>query len=115
MTLFNAAGTSSQAIVSQVTQTLTAIRSAMDAARDLHAWSSGIADTDLTAAPPDGPGMALADADALLSACADAYALACYYGDGSDTDGLPPGSYPQPPSAYAYGASQRRVIGPRMT
>ena len=42
----------------------------------------------------------------LTIACANA--LAQLY-----STGLPPASYPQPPSAYVYGASQRQVIGPQ--
>jgi hypothetical protein len=55
-----------------------------------------------------GIGMASGDADAILSALADANALSSYY-----NTGLPPGTYPQPGSAYVYGASQRIVLGPR--
>ncbi len=106
--MFNAPNMSAGALISQVQTTLLGIRNAMDAAEDLYKWSSAVSAADLTAAPPDGPGMRQEDAEALLSACADAHALADYY-----NVGVPPATYPQPALGYTYGASQRRVIGPR--
>ena len=49
----------------------------------------------------------MADAQSVLSALADANALRQIY-----ETGLPPATYPQPPQAYVYAASQRQVIGP---
>jgi len=81
---------------------LVQLRNALEGAADLQGWASGIAATDLEAL-----NFTAADAAALLSAIADAGALASIY-----NTGLPPGTYPQPASAYVYGASQRNVIGP---
>ena len=86
-----------------ITQKLIALRDAMDAVRDLYVWTSGLANADLVAA-----GFASSDAGDILAACSDANALAQIY-----ETGLPPGSYPQPSSAYVYGASQAVVIGPQ--
>jgi hypothetical protein len=106
MTMFNAANANPQTIVSQVQAALVQIRSAMLTAQALYGWSSGTAMGDLTAAPPNGPGLPPADAQAVLSACADAYGLSLLYTTGTD---------PRNPGAgYVYGASQKIVIGPRM-
>lgn len=101
--MFNSANLTPAQLIASVTQGLVQVRAAMDVAADMYAWSSGVAPADL-----EGIGMAPADAGAILSAIADANALSQYY-----NAGLPPGSYPQPPSAYPYGTSQRIVIGPR--
>lgn len=101
--MFNSESLIPQTVIASVQQGLIIIRNAMNVADNLYEWSSGVAPSDLT-----GIGMASGDADAILSAIADANALSLYY-----NTGLPPGSYPQPASAYAYGASQRIVIGPR--
>jgi hypothetical protein len=93
-----------QAMINQlVTQKLIAVREALAGAADLYLWTSGLSQTDLVNA-----GFAGADADSLLSACADANAVAQVY-----TTGLPPGSYPQPASTYVYAASQAALIGPQ--
>jgi hypothetical protein len=101
--MFNSANLNPQGIISSVQQGLVSIRTAMNIADNLYAASSGIALADLT-----GIGMTSGDASAILSACADANALNLYY-----NTGLPPGTYPQPSSAYIYGTSQRIVIGLR--
>lgn len=103
--MFNAVNASSQGIINQVQQVLVSVRDAMDDASRLYAWSSAIALTDLTAVPPDGPGMPEADAQAILNACADAWGLYCLYNTGTDTR--------NPGAGYNYGASQKIVIGPR--
>lgn len=106
MTLFNAANANAATLVYQVQQALAQIRSAMQTAEALHDWSAGTALADLTAAAPDGPGMPQADAQAILSACADAYGLSQLYNTGTD---------PRNPGAgYVYGASQKIVIGPKV-
>lgn len=105
MTLFNSANTNAPQLIAAVTQGLIIVRNAMDVANSMYAWSSGVSPSDLEAV---GSGIAPADAGAILSAIADAHALSSFY-----NTGLPPGSYPQPPSAYVYGISQRIVIGPR--
>jgi hypothetical protein len=92
-----------QAIVTQRVQAkLSALRAALNDVADEYKWSSGVAAADLVAL-----GFAQADASAILSAVADAHALALIY-----ETGLPPGTYPQPPSAYVYEASQAAVLGP---
>lgn len=103
--MFNASNTTPQSIINQVQLGLSDIRNAMQSARVLHDWSSGIALADLTAAPPDGPGMVQADAQAVLNACADAFGFSQLYDTGTD---------PRNPGAgYVYGASQKIVLGPR--
>lgn len=106
--MFNAANLSPQGLIAQVSNGLVVIRAGMDIADDLYAWSSGVSAGDLTSLGPNP--MSSGDANAILSAIADAHALAGLY-----NTGLPPGTYPQPPSAYVYGASQRIVMGPRPT
>lgn len=106
MVMFNSANLSPQGLITNVQQGLIAIRTAMNTADDMYAWSSGVALADLEALGPTG--MAQADAQAILTAIADAHALSQYY-----NVGLPPGTYPQPPSSYVYGASQRIVISSR--
>lgn len=97
-------GPITMAMVNQlVTQKLSALRAALDDVADLYQWTSGLVDTDLT-----GIGFASADADDILSAVADANGLAQI-----GATGLPPGSYPQPASAYVYEASWARIIGPQ--
>lgn len=102
MTAF-AGGLSPAQVVTTVQQRLLALRQALEQAADLQQWSSAIAEADMSAVT----GLDDADTATLKSAIADAAALADMY----DT-GLPPAGYPQPASAYTYGASQRLVIGP---
>jgi hypothetical protein len=92
-----------QQVAALITQRLTALRNAVDSINDLYGWTSGIALADL-----EGLGLSAAWAGNLLSAAADAHALALIY-----STGLPPGTYPQPSSAYVYAASQQQVMGPR--
>lgn len=101
--MFNATGLTSQQVTNNVITILQRIRSDLEAAQDLYGWSAGLSNAELVAI-----GFSSADASAIQSAIADANALAQIY----DT-GLPPGTYPQPPSALVYSASQRRVIGPQ--
>jgi len=103
MAVFNPTQNNSGVVAGNVTQRLLALRNALDAVQDLYGWSSGISLADLEAI-----GFSAADASSLLSAVADAHALAEIY-----STGLPPGTYPQPASAYVYAASQRQVIGPQ--
>lgn len=103
--MFNGASVNGQVIVNNVTTALAQIRSAMTAARYLHDFSSAISLNDLTAVPPDGPGLDSATAQALLSACADAYGFSQLYDTGTDPR--------NPPAGYVYGASQKLVLGSR--
>lgn len=83
---------------------LLAHRNALDAIMDLYRWTSGLAASDLATAA----GLSTADANAYLAAVADANAEASLH-----FNGLPPGTYPQPPVSYPYGASQAQVTGPQ--
>lgn len=103
MSVFNPVQNSSGVIAGNVAQRLLNLRNALDAVQDLYGWSSGLSAADLEAV-----GFSAADASTLLSAVADAHALAQIY-----STGLPPGTYPQPSSAYVYAATQRQVIGPQ--
>jgi hypothetical protein len=100
--LFEASGLTEQGITSRSVNVLSNLRDALTQAADLQAWMAGIAVSDLVAL-----GFSTTDANAVKSACADGEALFEYY-----QNGKPPGTYPQPASAYVYGASQRQVIGP---
>ena len=82
---------------------LISLRNALEGVQALYGWSSGLSAADL-----EGIGFSPADAGALLSAMADANALAQIYAAGQ-----PPSTYPQAASAYVYAASQRQVIGPQ--
>lgn len=87
-----------------IQQRLIALRSAINGVSDLYGWTSGLAAADLAAAS----GYSAGDAPTVLSAVADAHALAQIY-----STGQPPGTYPQAASAYIYATSQRQVIGPQ--
>lgn len=92
-------------ILQQAQTVLLNVRRAHEAAADLQAWMAGIGLADLT---DPAVGLSQADAEAILTAVADAAAGAQIY-----ETGLPPGTYPQPSGAYVYAASQRIVIGPQ--
>lgn len=105
MTIFNGgANLNSGVIVNQAIAALKSHRQALNALNDLYSWSSGITPADLEAAPYN---MTAADANALLSAIADAHAEYMIHATGQ-----PPGTYPQASSAYVYSASQNQVVGP---
>lgn len=91
-------------VVASIQSKLINLRNAVKDVQNLFGWTSGLAAADLATAS----GYSAADAAVVLSACADANALAQIY-----STGLPPGTYPQPASAYVYAASQRQVIGPQ--
>jgi hypothetical protein len=92
-----------QAIVTQQVQAkLGALRDALAGVQDMHNWTAGVAGSDLVAL-----GFSSGGASDILSAVADANALAQIY-----QTGLPPGTYPQPAAAYVYEASQAAVLGP---
>lgn len=77
---------------------LSTLRTALEAAADLYAWSSALSIADLEAI-----GFTASDAQAILTAAADANEPAVLYRGG----GL--GSYTLP---YNFSASQAAVIGP---
>lgn len=85
-------------VVNNAQAKLQALRRALEDVQDFHQWLAAYADTDLVAL-----GFTQADADAVLSAFADASELATLYNGG----GL--GAYTLP---YNFSASQRIVIGP---
>jgi primosomal protein N'' len=95
-------GQNVQNVLQNVTQTLNQLRAALEQAQNTYKWTSGLQVSDLVTL-----GFTTADAQSILSACADANALASFY-----NTGLPPGTYPQPPSAYIYGASVATILGP---
>lgn len=101
--MFNS-GVSASRALNTIEVKLAALRLALRDVADLQAWISGVADADLEAAW----NLSAADVATLKSAIADGSAMNDYYNTGQ-----PPGTYPQPASAYAYGASQRQVIGPQ--
>jgi hypothetical protein len=100
--MFNNGMTQGQTL-SLVQTKLTNLRAALDVVTDLYGWSSGVAVADLVAL-----GFSSADATTLLSAIADAHALAQIY-----STGQPPSTYPQAATTFVYSASQRQVIGPQ--
>jgi len=103
--MFNAENASAEVIIQQVQGALIQIRDAQTAAQYLRDFSAAVSLSDLTAAPPNGPGMSTATAQAILSACADAWGHAQLYQAGTD---------PRNPGAgYVYGASQKLVISSR--
>ncbi len=105
MAVINAGNMSAAQVMARVAQALVNHRQALEVLNDMYAWSSGIPAADLEAPPLSMPA---ADAQALLTALADAHAEYQIH-----VTGLPPGTYPQPASAYTYGASQTALIGPQ--
>jgi hypothetical protein len=99
-------GLSQAQVLASIQAKLINLRNAMNDAENLYTWSSGIAATDL-----ENIGFSPNDAVALLSAIADAHALAQIYSTGQPP-GVGFGGYPQASSAYPYAASQSQVIGP---
>lgn len=104
MPIFNAGNISSGQLTVNLQKLLKQHVLALEALNDLYTASSGWAQADLEAV-----GFAPADAGAYLSAVSDAHAEYLIH-----TTGLPPSSYPQPPSDYIYAASQAAVLGPAL-
>ncbi len=105
MAIVNGGGNLNSAVTwFNIQAALKAHRDALSLINQEYAWVSEISAADLEAAPFN---MSAADATALLTAVNDAQAEYLIH-----TTGLPPGSYPQPSSAYIYQASQAAVIGP---
>jgi hypothetical protein len=101
--VFNAENSNSGLIVGQVQQALAQIRAAQELAQHLRDFTESVSFTELTTAPPDGPGMSAETAQGILDACADAWGHAQLYQTGTDPRGVAAG--------YVYGASQKRVLG----
>ena len=97
-----AAGVTQAYVTNNAQAKLAALRRALHDVQDFYLWLSAYAATDLVAL-----GFTAADAQSVFSAAADANALYQIY-----ATGLPPGTYPQPGSAYVYATSQRIVVGP---
>jgi hypothetical protein len=98
------AGITEAYVVNNAQNKLEALKSALIDCEQFYLWLSAYAPADLEAAPVS---MDSVSAQAIFTAFADANALYQIY-----TTGLPPGTYPQPASAYPYAASQRVIIGP---
>lgn len=98
------AGITEAYIVNNAQSKLAALRNALEDVENFYQWLSAYSAPDLEAAPVS---MDSVSAGAIFSAFADANALYQIY-----ATGLPPGSYPQPGSAYVYASSQRVIIGP---
>lgn len=98
-------GLSQAQVLSSIQAKLQSHRDSLYEIAKMYAWSSGLSGTDMESATgvPAGQGATL------LSAIADAHAEYLTH-----TTGLPPGTYPQPASAYIYAASQTQVIGPQL-
>lgn len=104
MTIGFPAGITEQYIVNNAQSKLSALRNSLAQCEEFYQWLTTNVQADLEAAPIS---MDTASTTALFNAFADANALYQIY-----TTGLPPGTYPQPASAYTYATSQRVVIGP---
>ena len=102
MAIFGA-GNINAATLSQKTVNLCAqLVNVLQSVQDLYAWASGQTTEDLEAL-----GLSAGDLQFIQSAMADANAVAEIL-----FTGLPPGTYPQPASAYVYATSMRQIMGP---
>lgn len=103
MAIFSAGNVSTTSIASRAVALCTNLRNDLQDLIELEDYLSAQADADLEAL-----GFSASDLSMLRSAVADANALAQIY-----LTGLPPGTYPQPASAYIYATSMRAIIGPQ--
>lgn len=103
MTIFTAGNANVDTIVNRTTQFMINMRDNFEGIIDMQAWVSAQSDAQLEAL-----GFSAGDLTMLRSALADANAMAQIY-----LTGLPPGTYPQPASAYVYATSMRAIIGPQ--
>jgi hypothetical protein len=97
-----ATGLTPAQVLANLESALINLRNDLARVGEIYAWTQGLVTADMETAA----GLGAADANTVLSAYADANALLSYY-----SIGLPPAAYPQPVSAYPYGATQRQVIG----
>ena len=96
-------GVTAASINANAQSALLQLREALARCTAFRQWLAAYSASDLVTA-----GIAsTADANDILGAFADADALNQIY-----LTGLPPGSYPQPGSAYVYASSQRVIVGP---
>jgi hypothetical protein len=98
------AGITQAYIVNNAQAKLATLRNALEDVENFYQWLITNAQTDIEASPIS---MDTASTSALFTAFADANAMYQIY-----STGLPPGTYPQPTSAYTYATSQRVIIGP---
>jgi len=103
VTIFTAGDANVGTVVNRTTQFLVNMRDTFTEIVDMYKWVSAQTDADMEAI-----GFTAGDLPMIRSALADANALAQIY-----LTGLPPGTYPQPGSAYIYATSMRAIIGPR--
>ena len=100
------AGTTTQSVVSGAQGKLATLRDALRDCDNFYQWLKAYSAADLEAAPVN---LDAASAQAILNAFADADALYQLYVTGALVS--PPSGYTTP-GTYAFGASQRVVIGP---
>jgi hypothetical protein len=103
VTIFTAGDANISTIVNRATQFMVNLRDNFKEIADLEAWISAQSDADMEAL-----GFSAGDLSMVRSALADANALGLIF-----STGLPPGTYPQPGTAYVYATSMRAIIGPR--
>lgn len=103
MTIFTAGNANVDTVVNRSQQFMINLRDTFESIADMQAWVVAQSDADM-----ESIGFTAGDLSMLRSALADAAALGLIY-----TTGLPPGTYPQPASAYVYASSQRQIIGPK--
>jgi hypothetical protein len=98
-------GVTQQQVLGNVQQGLMQLRAALAGIKNLHGYTSALSAADL-----EGIGFSPADANAILSAMADAYVFVELYEDGT----IPPSyGYTIPQAPYIFSNSQRSVIGPQ--
>jgi hypothetical protein len=103
MAIFTAGDANAGTIVNRATQFMINLRQTFADISALQAWIVAQSDSDM-----ESIGFTAGDLSMIRSAIADANALGLIF-----TTGLPPGTYPQPGSAYVYATSMRAIIGPR--
>lgn len=103
MTIFSSGNINVGNIANKAVTLCAGLRNILQEISDLQSYLSAQTDADLIAL-----GFTAADLSFVRSAIADANALAQIF-----RTGLPPGTYPQPASAYVYAASMRQITGPQ--
>jgi hypothetical protein len=93
--------------IQMATERLLALQRALKGVEEFQTYLAGISSADLQATGTSGLSLSEAYANGVKSAFADADAVRQFW-----ETGLPPGTYPQPPSAYVYQASAAPIIGP---
>jgi hypothetical protein len=93
-----------QAILARAVSICGGLRQGMHDAADFQSWLAGQDDADLTAAPPDGPGLSEGTVEILRAAFADLEDLVIKVNGGTGD-----GNHPAP---YDYTQNTKKVIGP---